>query len=152
WRRSDRHRGAIKAQLSLARQWHDRVGADDTRRGPDLSFAWRSQSGWFDRGAALSQAAGAADLAGRGGDGDWGGVLARGPAASHWGAEAGQEQGCAAASGIEPRSRTHMRILRVAYLLLIASTLLTAALLSTPRIALAVQPDEMLADPALEGR
>src|SRR6267378_5358052 len=40
-----------------------------------------------------------------------------------------------------------MRIMRVAYLLLIAFTLLT-----TPRFALAVQPDEILTDPALEGR
>jgi cytochrome c-type biogenesis protein CcmH len=37
--------------------------------------------------------------------------------------------------------------MRVAYLFLIALTLLT-----TPRVALAVQPDEILADPALEGR
>jgi cytochrome c-type biogenesis protein CcmH len=37
--------------------------------------------------------------------------------------------------------------MRVAYLLLIALTLLTA-----PRVALAVQPDEILTDPALEGR
>jgi cytochrome c-type biogenesis protein CcmH len=41
-----------------------------------------------------------------------------------------------------------MRIMRVAYLLLIAFTLLTATLLT----ALAVQPDEILTDPALEGR
>jgi cytochrome c-type biogenesis protein CcmH len=40
-----------------------------------------------------------------------------------------------------------MRIMRFAYLLLIALTLLTA-----PRAALAVQPDEILTDPALEGR
>jgi cytochrome c-type biogenesis protein CcmH len=40
-----------------------------------------------------------------------------------------------------------MRILRFAYLILIALTLLTA-----PRPALAVQPDEVLADPSLEGR
>src|SRR6266850_6697637 len=40
-----------------------------------------------------------------------------------------------------------MRMMRVAYLLLIAFTLLT-----TPRFALAVQPDEILTDPALEGR
>jgi cytochrome c-type biogenesis protein CcmH len=45
-----------------------------------------------------------------------------------------------------------MRIMRVAYLLLIAFTLLTATLLTTPRPALAVQPDEILTDPALEGR
>ncbi len=45
-----------------------------------------------------------------------------------------------------------MRIMRVAYLLLIAFTLLTATLLTTPRAALAVQPDEILTDPALEGR
>jgi cytochrome c-type biogenesis protein CcmH len=42
--------------------------------------------------------------------------------------------------------------MRVAYLRLIALTLLTTTLLSTPRHALAVQPDEVLADPALEGR
>jgi cytochrome c-type biogenesis protein CcmH len=42
--------------------------------------------------------------------------------------------------------------MRVAYLRLIALTLLTTTLLSTPRHALAVQPDEILADPALEGR
>ncbi len=42
--------------------------------------------------------------------------------------------------------------MRVAYLLLIALTLLTATLLTTPRPALAVQPDEILTDPALEGR
>jgi cytochrome c-type biogenesis protein CcmH len=42
--------------------------------------------------------------------------------------------------------------MRAAYLLLIALTLLTATLLTTPRAALAVQPDEILADPALEGR
>ena len=42
--------------------------------------------------------------------------------------------------------------MRVAYLLLIALTLLTTTLLSTPRPALAVQPDEILTDPALEGR
>src|SRR5882672_11790761 len=40
-----------------------------------------------------------------------------------------------------------MRMMRVAYLLLIAFTLLT-----TPRFALAVQPDEILTDPALETR
>src|SRR5689334_19066804 len=45
-----------------------------------------------------------------------------------------------------------MRIMRVAYLLLIALTLLTATLLTAPRAALAVQPDEILTDPALEGR
>ena len=37
--------------------------------------------------------------------------------------------------------------MRVAYLFLIALTLLTV-----PRAALAVQPDEILTDPALEGR
>jgi len=42
--------------------------------------------------------------------------------------------------------------MRVAYLLLIALTLLTATLLTTPRPALAVQPDEILTDSALEGR
>jgi cytochrome c-type biogenesis protein CcmH len=42
--------------------------------------------------------------------------------------------------------------MRVAYLRLIALTLLTTILLSMPRHALAVQPDEILADPALEGR
>jgi cytochrome c-type biogenesis protein CcmH len=42
--------------------------------------------------------------------------------------------------------------MRVTYLLLIAFTLLTTTLLTTPRVALAVQPDEVLADPALEGR
>src|SRR5438445_3247097 len=42
--------------------------------------------------------------------------------------------------------------MRVAYLLLIALTLLTATLLTTPRPALAVQPEELLTDPALEGR
>ena len=42
--------------------------------------------------------------------------------------------------------------MRVRYLRLIALTLLTATLLSTPRHALAVQPDEILTDPALEGR
>ena len=45
-----------------------------------------------------------------------------------------------------------MRIMRVAYLLLIAFALLTETLLTTPRPALAVQPDEILTDPALEGR
>src|SRR3954465_14992811 len=42
--------------------------------------------------------------------------------------------------------------MRVRYLRLIALTLLTATLLSMPRQALAVQPDEILTDPALEGR
>jgi cytochrome c-type biogenesis protein CcmH len=42
--------------------------------------------------------------------------------------------------------------MRVASLLLIALTLLTTTLLTTPRPALAVQPDEVLTDPALEGR
>src|SRR3954469_19787560 len=42
--------------------------------------------------------------------------------------------------------------MRAAYLLLIALTLLTTTLLTTPRVALAVQPDEILTDPALEGR
>ena len=42
--------------------------------------------------------------------------------------------------------------MRVAYLHLIALTLLTATLLTTPRAALAVQPDEILTDPTLEGR
>ena len=42
--------------------------------------------------------------------------------------------------------------MRIAYLLLIALTLLTTTLLTTPRAALAVQPDEILTDPALEGR
>src|SRR6266571_430198 len=42
--------------------------------------------------------------------------------------------------------------MRIAHLLLIAFTLLTTTLLTTPRAALAVQPDEILTDPALEGR
>jgi len=42
--------------------------------------------------------------------------------------------------------------MRIAYLLLIALTLLTTPLLTAPRAALAVQPDEILTDPALEGR
>jgi cytochrome c-type biogenesis protein CcmH len=42
--------------------------------------------------------------------------------------------------------------MRVAYLLLIALTLLTTTLLTAPRAALAVQPDEILTDQALEGR
>jgi cytochrome c-type biogenesis protein CcmH len=42
--------------------------------------------------------------------------------------------------------------MRVAYLLLIAVTLLTTTLLTAPRAALAVQPDEILTDQALEGR
>jgi cytochrome c-type biogenesis protein CcmH len=42
--------------------------------------------------------------------------------------------------------------MRVASLLLIALTLLTTTLLTTPRSALAVQPDEVLTDPTLEGR
>jgi cytochrome c-type biogenesis protein CcmH len=40
-----------------------------------------------------------------------------------------------------------MRVMRFACLLLIALTLLTV-----PRVALAVQPDEVLTDPSLEGR
>ena len=42
--------------------------------------------------------------------------------------------------------------MRVASLLLIALTLLTTTVLTTPRPALAVQPDEVLTDPRLEGR
>jgi cytochrome c-type biogenesis protein CcmH len=42
--------------------------------------------------------------------------------------------------------------MRAIYLLLIALTLLTTTLLTWPRAALAVQPDEILTDPALEGR
>jgi cytochrome c-type biogenesis protein CcmH len=42
--------------------------------------------------------------------------------------------------------------MRVASLLLIALTVLTTTPLTTPRPALAVQPDEVLTDPTLEGR
>jgi cytochrome c-type biogenesis protein CcmH len=42
--------------------------------------------------------------------------------------------------------------MRVANLLLIVLTLLTTTFLTAPRAALAVQPDEILTDPALEGR
>jgi cytochrome c-type biogenesis protein CcmH len=45
-----------------------------------------------------------------------------------------------------------MRIMRLAHLFLIALALLTATLLTAPRHALAVQPDEILSDPVLEGR
>ena len=45
-----------------------------------------------------------------------------------------------------------MRITRLAHLFLIALALLTATLLTAPRPARAVQPDEILTDPALEGR
>src|SRR5262249_46222857 len=42
--------------------------------------------------------------------------------------------------------------MRVAHRFLIGFTLLTTTVLATPRAALAVQPDEILTDPALEGR
>jgi cytochrome c-type biogenesis protein CcmH len=42
--------------------------------------------------------------------------------------------------------------MRIVYLLTIALTLLATTLLTMPRAALAVQPDEVLTDPTLEGR
>ena len=89
-RRSYRRDGAVEAHLPLARHRHHRDRADDARLFPALSLARRSQPGRLDRGAALLQAAGAADLARRGGDGDRRRAVAVGPAAARRRAEAGE--------------------------------------------------------------
>ncbi len=68
-RQCHRHHGAVEAHLPVAAELDHRGRAADARREPALSVARRSQRRRLDRGAALSQAAGAADLARRRGDG-----------------------------------------------------------------------------------
>ena len=58
-----------KRSFPSRQEFDHRSRADDARLQPALSFARRSQCGRLDRGPALSQAAGAADLARRRGDG-----------------------------------------------------------------------------------
>ena len=96
-------------------------------------------AGRLARGAALSQAAGAADLARHRGHGARRRAVALRPAAARRRAEAGAGQGCDAAGGVG------MHALAAAHRLMLS-------LLGAASHALAVQPDEILADPALEAR
>src|SRR5262249_10905117 len=91
-----------KAALSLPRPRHDPNRADDAWGLPALSVARGSESGWLARGAALLQAAGAAHLVRRRGDGDRRRALALGPAFARGRAETGEEQGRALAGGVGP--------------------------------------------------
>ena len=69
---------------------------------PALSVARGPKPGRFARGAALLQAAGAAHLVRRRGDGDRRRALALGPASARRRAETGAEQGRALARGVDP--------------------------------------------------
>src|SRR4051794_557632 len=114
---------------------HDRGGAADPRRLPALSLAWRCWIGWRNRGAALSQATGSADLVRLRRNGLGWRVLALGPAAA-------RRRAKTCAQGSAAAGRMSMRVL--------ARAVLVLTLLGGP--ALAVQPDEILKDPALETR
>ncbi len=94
-RRTDRTHGAEPAHLPGPQHGDHRSRADDARRQPALSFARRSEQGRQRSGAALLQAARAADLARRHGH-----VLRRRPvavrpAAAHRRAAAGEGQSAA---------------------------------------------------------
>ena len=99
-RHGDRRHGAVETHLPVAR-WHvdHRGGAADARRQPALSVARRQQCRRIDRGAALPQAAGAADLARGVGDGAGRRAVVVGPQVADRRAEAGGED-CGAAGGI----------------------------------------------------
>ena len=139
----DRRHGAVEAHLPVAAELDHRSRADDARREPALSLARRSQRGRLDRGAALSQAAGAADLARRGGDGVRRRAVAVRPAAAGRRAEAGQAAQAGDAAGGVSRDASRGPWL---HCLVVAAALIGAS------PALAVQPDEILPDPALEAR
>ena len=89
-RQCHRHHGAVEAHLPVAAELDHRSRAADARREPALSFARRSQRRRLDRDPALSQAAGAADLARRRGDVPRRRAVAVRPAAADRRAEAGQ--------------------------------------------------------------
>src|SRR5262249_13538963 len=111
--------------------------AHDAGGFPALLVARRSKPGRFARGAALLQAAGAAHMVRRCGDGDGWCAVALGSASAGRGAQTGAEQGRTVASGVG--SLRHLLI----------AALLTLFVVPT---AIAVEPDEIISDPALEAR
>src|SRR5208282_5952002 len=120
-----------------------RGGADDPRRQPALSVARRCRAGRSRAGAALFQAACPDDLARRRAD-----VLGRRPVAvrpavARRRAAARPRPDRAAAGGVSAVQDLHIKVLRIVVVL--------GALLA-PSALWAVEPSEMLSDPALEAR
>ena len=99
--------GAEPAHLPRAQHGDDRGGADDARRQPALSFAWRSEQGRHRSGAALFQAARAVDLAWRRHHVHRRRPVAFRPAAAHRRAAAGESQGRAAGGGVNAVKYLH---------------------------------------------
>src|SRR3954447_13996558 len=90
---------ALETHLPAAPDVHDRGGAADPRRLAALSLAWRCWIGWRNRGAALSQATGSADLVRLRRNGLGWRVVALGPAAARRRAKT-CAQGSAATGGM----------------------------------------------------
>ena len=137
-RRSDRRHGAEPPHLPGAQHGDDGSGADVARLQPAISVARRSEPGRHHSGAALLQAACADDLARRRHHVLWRRPVAVRSAAARRRAAAGEGQNRAAGGGVSA----------VKYL---QALMLLIALLAPTRLW-AVEPGEMLSDPALEAR
>ena len=140
-RRAAQRDDAVEAQFHHAGIDHDRSRAADARRQPALYFARRYRRRRRDRGAHLSQADGAADLVRPGADGVRRHAVAVGPAAAGRRAEAGEGAARIAGGGVMPLKRISLACLAFAVLVM----------LDAPP-AYAVQPDEIMSDPAKEVR
>ena len=137
-RRRDRRHGAEPPHLPGAQHGDDGSGADVARLQPALSVARRSEPGRHRSGAALLQAACADDLARRHHHVLWRRPVAVRSAAARRRAAAGEGQNRAAGGGVSA----------VKYL---QALMLLIALFAPTRLW-AVEPGEMLSDPALEAR
>src|SRR5205085_8274583 len=112
-RAGDRFARAVEAHVPATPDVHDRSRIADPRRVTDLSVAWRHRIRRRDRGAALSQAAGAAHLVRLRRDGArWRAITVR-PALASWCAEARAAEAVAPGGGVAPcAARFHGSFLR----------------------------------------
>src|SRR5215475_406369 len=162
-RRGHRHHGTLEAQLCGARNCDERIRLNGARRKPALSFARRNQSRWFSRHSLVLQASGAADLARLRCDVYRRRIVALRPTTARRCTQARSGQGCrAGARGVSVVMRNRIERAQVA-----SSPVRTLRnpppqaawcfvlvwlALMVVQSAVAVQPDEILKDPALESR
>src|SRR5262249_40909903 len=129
--------GAVEAQFFRAKHEHQRSSANDARRRAALPFTWRFQRRRFVGHPPVLQADGVADLVRRRGDDARRSFVSLRPAFT---------RGCTKAGG-----QTDAGAGRVVVMRSTAGVMFLIALIGS-NAALAVQPDEILKDPALEAR
>ena len=140
-RPADRGDDAVEAQLHHARGVDHGSRAADAWREPALHLARRHRRRWRGRGAHLPQADGAVDLVRAGSDGLWRHAVAVRPPSAGWRAETGE----GAARDCSRRSERHEDASRADLACVRCCARRFAA-------AHAVQPDEIMSNPAQEAR